>query len=169
MQRDTTTQTFYTRTVNALDAKQLSDEKAASKLRTIKDTYKDGRASTDTTDAASGGASKGDAAAQKPLKDVEAGREAKTEADVAEVKVDDVGTEDEDTAADSKAPYKKTEKEKEKGGEGSEEKSVAGRKKMKNPKNKEERLVEAELNQILKRSPSEPSPHRSTNTCSTTY
>ena len=58
--------------------------------------------------------------------------------------------EDKDNSDASPKDKPETEKSEEDGGDG---KSVAGRKKMKNPKSKEERLVEAEFNQILKRSP----------------
>lgn len=137
--RDTTTQTFYTRTVQALDAKKLSDEKAANKLRTIKDASKAGK-------PIGGG---GDAA-QKPLADSGRRDESVGDGEVSSKRKskEDAGDRGSpDSLAQEKAPYEKSQ------GEAADGKSVAGRKKMKNPKSKEERVVEAELNQILKRSP----------------
>ena len=134
--------------MKALDAKRLADEGAASKLRTIKDPTKDGK-------AAEAGGTKGDGA-QKVLKDADgAEKKGKTNAEAADEKKKgkDARKEGEDSSTDEKTPSKKEEAGKE--DQGSDDKSVAGRKKMKNPKSKEERLVEAELNQILKRSPSE--------------
>ena len=140
MQRDTTTQTFYTRTVKALEAKKLSDERAASKLRTIKEYTKGGKAV------------EGEDSAQKPL--VDSGTKQKPQQDV-EVLPNHAQGKDakERDSIDSSSADSADAKQSSSDKEGEDAKSVAGRKKMKDPRPKEERLAEAELNQILKRSP----------------
>ena len=122
-----------------MDAKRLSDEQAASKLRTIKDNSK--------TDKSGDGGN----AAQKPLADSE-GTKIGSEDD-AEAPSGKRSSKDAEDTESSGSPAQEKDSSEQAEGDGEGAKSVAGRKKMKSPKSKEERLVEAELNQILKRSP----------------
>ncbi|KAL9127490.1 MAG: hypothetical protein Q9217_003646 [Psora testacea] len=163
MSRDTSTQEFYSRTVAALDKKEASDAKAASKLRTIKDTSKNEEPT------------RVDSTLQKPLAEPASKDKSHTDEEIPLKGDPNDYLVDKPTADKASKEVVSERTTSEKGDDDT--RSVAGRKKMKGGeskdlhsgkespkegkkekkkeplKSKEESEIETEMNSILKRGP----------------